>query len=186
MNLLKRIVPWLPIGCVAAATGLVGYAWASIAAIDNRPWASVALEAVGAMAPVLCIGGAVLLVVSSCALCKLKQAVMTEAIDGEGIIQSQPHRLPTCAKCRLREKLFDERMKSTPLPDEAASIERVNDESSCLIVFHLPEGPAICSATTVARTMTKEDGIKLLKWALPPPYNQVLDITVNGGIIIKK
>lgn len=163
MNLLKRIVPWLPIGCVAAATGLVGYAWASIAAIDNRPWASVALEAVGAMAPVLCIGGAVLLVVSSCALCKLKKDVLAEERD-----EAEPK--------KPRQPL---------LSSEAAAIECVSGDCGFLLVLHLPEGPVTCRLTSIVETMPKRDAIRLLQWALPAPYNKVLDINSSGTPIVQ-
>lgn len=163
MNLLKRIVPWLPIGCVAAATGLVGYAWASIAAIDNRPWAAVALEAAGAMAPVLCIGGAVLLVVSSCALCSLKQALIAEESEEAETVQP-------------RQPL---------LSSEAAAIECVSGDCGFLLVMHLPECNVSCRLTSIVEAMPKNDAIKLLRWALPAPYNKVVDINSSGTPIVQ-
>lgn len=164
MNLLKPIVSWLPIGCVAAATGLVAYAWASIAAIENRPWASVAMETVGAMAPILCIGGAVLLVVSSCTICSLKRAVQSECQDDSD----------------------DVAPKKPLLPSEAAAIECVQSDCGFVIVMHLPDCNVSCRLTSVVDGMPKADAIKLLKWALPAPYNQILDITKNGGIIVQQ
>lgn len=159
MKLLDRIVPWLPIGCLTAATGLVGYAWASIAAVDNRPWANVAMETMGAMAPVLCIGGTTLLVVSACAMCKLKKHVLAEERDQVELITP-------------RRPL---------LSSEAATIECVSGDCGFLLVMHLPEGPVTCRLTSIVETMPKRDAVRLLQWALPPSFQDSLHLTTLVG-----